>query len=167
MRKTLIVLAAIAAAGCAKSGTPAADTTAGNPGAMMPAASIADAKAEIWKVRDAWVAAAEKKDAAAVAALYSDDAVVVGTDMPATSGRPAIRAAFAKAFPMTTDLKVNSQMTDVSGDLAYDYGTYSEHVSPPKGKPMDVSGTFLVTLRRQSDGSWKIVRHLTATPPKG
>lgn len=167
MRKLLIVLAGIAVAGCAKSGPPAADTTASKPGTTTPAASVADAKAEIWKVRDAWVAAAEKKDAAAVAALYADDAVVVGTDMPATSGRSAIQAAFAKAFPMTTDLKVHSEMTDASGDLGYDYGTYSEHVSPPKGKAMDVGGTFLVTLRRQTDGSWKIVRHLTATPPKG
>lgn len=167
MRTTVVALTALALAACAKTSTLPTDTTASTASAAMPAAGTADAEAAIGKVRDAWVAAADKKDAAAVAGMYTDDAVFVSSENPVANGRSAIQAAFAKSFPVTTNLKVSSEKTEVGGDLAYDYGTYSEHITPPKAKAMDLTGTYLVVLKKQSDGSWKIVRHLSTTPPKG
>jgi uncharacterized protein (TIGR02246 family) len=165
MRTPMVALAAIALAACAKTSTPPADTTASS-SAMMPAANTADAKAAIAKLRDDWIAAANKKDAATVAGVYTDDAVFVSTESPVAKGRTAIQAAFAKSFPVSSNLRVNSEKTEISGDIGYDYGTYTWYVTPPKGKAGDVSGNYLVTFKRQSDGSWKISEHVSTTPPK-
>lgn len=53
---------------------------------------------------------------------------------------------------------------DASGDLAYDSGHYSQDVTPPGGQPMKVSGHYVVVLKRQADGAWKIVQHIA--PPE-
>lgn len=165
MRKVNWAVAAIVLGGCAKSSAPAADTSAGST-AMAPAADTAIATAAVAKLRNAWADAANRKDAATVAAMYSDNAVFVSSDQPVASGRAAIQAAFAKTFPISSDLKISSEKTEASGDLAYDYGTYTQRVTPPKGKAMEIGGNYLVVLRKQSDGSWKIVRHVGTTPPK-
>jgi len=112
------------------------------------------------------VAAANNKDAATVGSMYSDDAVFVSSENPETRGRDAIQKAFSESFAVASDLKVNSENVEVSGDLAYDYGTFSQHLAPPKAKAMDLHGNYLVVFKKQSDGSWKIVRHVSATPPK-
>ena len=164
MRAARIAIAVLALAACAKSSTPAGDTSAA---AASPGKDTTSAVDAVAKLREAWVDAAHNQDATKVAAMYTDDAVLVGSDQPLASGRAAIQSAFEKAFPIAHGLKVNSENTDVSGDLAYDFGTYAEEVTPPKGKTTIVGGAYLVVLKKQSDGSWKIVRHMTTTPPKG
>jgi uncharacterized protein (TIGR02246 family) len=165
MRTSMVAFASIALAACAKTNAPPADTTASS-SAMMPAASNDDAKAAIGKLRDAWVAAANAKNSAAVGAMYTDDAVLAGTTVPVTNGRAAIEKVWADAFPIASNLKVNSEKTEVSGDMAYDYGTYSQHIAPPKGKAMEDTGRYLVVFKRQADGSWKIAAHVGVTPAK-
>jgi uncharacterized protein (TIGR02246 family) len=161
----MIALAAIALAACAKTNPPAADTTASST-ATVSAASNDDAKAAIAKLRDAWVAAANKKDAATVAGYYTDDAGFVTTESPFASGRSAIQAALTKSFAVASDLKVNSVKTEISGDIGYDYGTFTWHITPPNGKAFDSNGHYIVTFKKQSDGSWKIAEHVSTTPPK-
>lgn len=163
MRAVGMALATVALCACAKSGGTAADSSA----AGATAADTTSGVAAVAKVRQAWADGAHNKDAPGVAAMYTEDAVLVGSDQPLTSGRSAIQAALEKAFPMSHGLQINSENTDVSGDLAYDFGTYAQELSPPGGKTTVVGGAYLVVLKRQSDGSWKIVRHMTATPPKG
>ena len=165
MRTPMIALAVVTLAACAKTSTPPADTTAST-SAMMPAAGNNDAKAAIAKLRDDWVAAANKKDAATVSGFYTDDAVLAGTTVPVTNGRAAIEKVWADAFPIASNLKVNSEKTEVSGDMAYDYGSYSQHIAPPKGKAMEDAGRYLVVFKRQADGSWKIAAHVGVTPAK-
>lgn len=165
MRTTMIALAVGTLAACAKTSTPPADSTASS-SAMMPAANTADEKAAIAKLRDDWVAAANKKDAATVAGFYTDDASFVTTESPLANGRSAIQAALAKSFAAASDLKVNSEKTELSGDIGYDYGSFTWHITPPKGKPFDSEGRYIVTFKRQSDGSWKIAEHVSTTPPK-
>jgi len=162
MRATILAVAAIALSACTKSSAKPGDST--GTGAAADTTSGATAVANL---RDAWADGAHNQDAVKVANLYTDDAVLVGSDQPLASGRSAIQAALAKNFPMAHGLKINSENTDVSGDLAYDFGTYAQEVTPPKGKTTVVGGAYLVVLKKQSDGSWKIVRHMTTTPPKG
>ena len=163
MRGVRMALSAFVLCACAKSGAPGADSSE----AGAAAADTTNGAASVAKVRQAWADGAHNKDAALVARMYTDDAVLVGSDQPLASGRSAIQAALEKNFPISHGLQINSENTDVSGDLAYDFGTYAQEVQPPGGKATVVGGAYLVVLKRQSDGSWKIVRHVTATPPKG
>jgi uncharacterized protein (TIGR02246 family) len=162
MRAARMALVAVVLCACAKSGAKGADSAAG-----ASAADTTNGTAAIAKLRDDWANGAHTQNASGVARLYAEDAVLVGSDQPLASGKSAIEAALAKNFPISHGLKISSENTDVSGDLAYDFGTYSELVQPPGGKETIVGGAYLVVLKRQSDGSWKIVRHMTTTPPKG
>lgn len=162
MRAARMALAAVVLCACSKSGSTSADSSAAG-----GAADTTSGPAAVAKVRDAWAEGAHNKDAPKVAAMYTDDAVLVGSDQPLTSGRAAIQAALDKNFPMSHGLQINSENTDVSGDLAYDFGTYAQEITPPGGKTTVVGGAYLVVLKKQHDGSWKIVRHMTTTPPKG
>lgn len=155
-RRALLVIPFFAAFGCAEQPAPAgSDTTA------SPAATSADIAA----VRDAWLAAAARDDAAAVAAMYTDDAIFVATEAPAARGRAAIQQALAESFPISTVDTVDSKEVVVSGDVAYDYGEYQQTVTPPNGAQQTFRGHYVVVLRRQADGSWKLSKHVSTTPP--
>ncbi len=155
-----------AAAACSKADTSTSDTSGASAAAVAPANDDA-AKDAIGKIRSDWLAAANRKDSAAVAAYYADDATFVGTEAPLAEGRPAIQTAFGKSFPVSKLDNIDSKELVVSGDVAYDYGTFKQQVTMPGGKTQTINGYYLVTLKRQPDGSWKIVRHVSTTPPAG
>ena len=165
MRKSLLVLLCLVAAACQqeRAQTPAENTAnAAPPPAQTDTAADAQSVAQL---RDQWVAAAEKDDAATVAGLYTDDAVLASGEGTA-DGRQAIQGTFGKSFPMTSNLKITSRELEVSGDLAYDYGEYTQRITPPKGKAMDVTGRYLVVLKRQAGGGgWQIDKHVSFVVP--
>jgi uncharacterized protein (TIGR02246 family) len=127
-------------------------------------ANEAATRAQIEQLRNDWIAAAERDDAATIAPMYVDDAVMVGTGTPPASGREAIQEALAQGFPQSRNLRVTSRDLTVSGDVAYDYGEFSEEFTPPGGRSETRTGHYVVILKRQSDGNWKIVRHVSTMP---
>lgn len=158
----------IAAAACTTGNKSASDTTAVTNDTMATAAAPQDegaAKDAIAKVRAAWMDAANRKDAAAVAAMYTDDAVMVGTDAPPASGRSEIQNGLGQMLPTSNIQSIDSRELVVSGDDAYDFGTYRQQMTPPTGPAKTINGYYLVTLKRQSDGSWKLYRHVNTIPP--
>lgn len=166
MRKSALIVALLAFVACNKNGSNATPDTSAAMAANTDS-STAAAKAAIDKLRDDWKAGADKKDAATVASYYTEDAVLAGSNAPVAKGRDAIQKGLAPAFAMWTNLKINSEDVKIAGDWAVDMGTYSEHVTPPKGKPMDVSGNYIVILKKQADGSWKLAREVDADLPQG
>ncbi|HUP47582.1 MAG TPA: SgcJ/EcaC family oxidoreductase [Thermoanaerobaculia bacterium] len=158
---TLLISLSLMVPGCQQAEVPAEPAASEQLATPDPAASRQD----IERLRDEWLAAAERDDAAAVAALYTDDAVVASPDNPPAEGRQAIEALWTRNFPMASGLEVRSSRIEASGDLAYDYGEFSQRITPPKGKPMDVTGRYLVVLQRQPDGAWKITRHVSFNMP--
>ena len=118
---------------------------------------------EINQVRSAWIEAAEADDAAGVAALYADDAVFVSEMSGAVRGADALEQHWTEMFAMVSDMNVEAEKTEVSGDLAYDYGTFSQTVTPPDGEPTELTGHYIVVLKRDG-GEWKIVRQLSVSP---
>lgn len=163
MRRAAILFAVATIACGPRTETPATDTSA-SAGTTSPATAAADVRAAVDTLRSAWSTGAEKRDLAAVAALYSDDAILQIAGAPLARGRDGIQKSLAQAFGIVSNLKVNSEGTDVSGDLAVDRGTYSEHVAPPGGKAMDVSGRYIVVLKHGANG-WKITNHMGWLPP--
>ena len=157
----------LAAAACTTDKAGSTDSAAIS-GESMSAAAPADdnaTRAAIEKMRSDWKAAADIDDAKTVAGMYADDAAFVSGDSPPANGRAEIEKAFTQGFPVTKLESIDSKELVVSGDVAYDYGTYRQEVTPPNGKKQMVNGYYLVVSRRQSDGTWKIVRHVATVPP--
>lgn len=169
MRTTILFILLIPLLACQRQDAQP-PATPPEPAAPEPAAAVEtdiDAiRQQVDKLRNDWLAAAEKDDAATVATFYTDDAVVVGSESGAPAeGRQAIQEAFATDFPITSQTQVTPRDFHASGDLAYEYGEFTQQVSPPKAKPTNVTGHYVVVLRRQADGAWKLVKHLSVTEP--
>lgn len=69
------------------------------------APALAQSKAAIQKLDDQWVAAYNKGDAAAVAAMYTDDAYVLPAGAPMAHGRDDIQKFWAAAMQQLSDIK--------------------------------------------------------------
>jgi uncharacterized protein (TIGR02246 family) len=98
-----------------------------------------------------YVAASNEGDAKALADLYADDAVLLPPDHEPVRGREAIGAYWSQG----TDegLEVTTLAVEVDGDLGYLVGRYN--LPPTEEEPAD-SGKYVMCLRRQRDGSWKL-----------
>jgi uncharacterized protein (TIGR02246 family) len=165
MLKQLFIISAVALTAACNKEAPATSDTASALATTQPADNGKAGRAAIEKVRDAWIAAERKDDAVAVAALYADDAVFVGTETPAAHGKAAIQAAFAKSFPISRLIHLDSKELVANEKVGYDFGEFTQEVTPPNAKPMTIHGQYLVALARQPDGSWKITKHVATTPP--
>jgi uncharacterized protein (TIGR02246 family) len=107
----------------------------------------------------AWAAAYNAGDAAGIAAMYWEDAVLMPPEVPAVSGRAAIEEflttdiAGLKAAGLTMNIPPTSEV-GVSGDLAWESGTWS--VTDASGTTV-MSGKFLGVFERR-DGVWHYIR---------
>jgi uncharacterized protein (TIGR02246 family) len=111
-------------------------------------------RAEITKLSQAWQAAYNAADAAALTAFYSLDATVLPPGAEPVTGAAAIKAFFAAdvASGATNTLTT----TDVvgSGDVAVETGKWVAQAKD--GKHLD-HGSY-VTVYRKVSGGWKIYR---------
>ena len=98
-----------------------------------------------------YVEASNKGDVATLASLYADDAMLLPPDHEPIQGREAIRAFWRQG----TDegLEVTNLAVEVNGNLGYLVGQY--HLPATDEEPAD-SGKYVMCLKRQRDGSWKV-----------
>jgi len=100
-----------------------------------------------WKPEDLtrlFVERANAKDAAGLAALYEEDAVMAYPPGTQTVGREAIRALWQKLLPQAPQFQPEEPLpTLVSGDIAL-----------TSTAPKDDAGARAQVARRQPDGSW-------------
>ena len=98
-----------------------------------------------------YVTASNQGDADALAALYTEDAVLLPPDHEPVQGREAIGAFWEQG----TDpgLEIRMLRVEVDGDLGYLVGRYN--LPATAEEPAD-SGKYVMCLRRQRDGSWKL-----------
>jgi uncharacterized protein (TIGR02246 family) len=123
----------------------------------------ADARREIARTREAYVTAWEKGNAAQIAALYTDDALVLYPNQPAVSGRGAIVEYFRGFFGdfPTSEFALASVELVTNGQWAFDRGSYRwKGVPRAGGRPEEDNGKYLVILQRQADGTWKVARDM-------
>jgi uncharacterized protein (TIGR02246 family) len=121
------------------------------------AASGAD-EAAIRAQSVSWATAYNGGDAAAVAAQYADDALLLPPGNPGVSGRAAIQAFFAKDIASSKAagvVFVLNPKTDVgvSGNVGWESGTYTATVN---GAIVE-SGKFLSVSRKKA-GKWHYIR---------
>lgn len=107
----------------------------------------------------AWAEAYNAGDADKLAAMYWEDAVLQPPGAPAATGTAAIRDFLAAdtTATMAAGLTMNipkAGAVDVSGDLAYEAGTYT--VTDASGATVD-SGKYIGVFQKR-DGKWLYVR---------
>lgn len=158
LRLSVAVFGVVVLSSCAKSDTPAADTSVV---ATVPAPDAAADEQAIRAVNPAWFKAHQSGDAAGLAAFYADDAVISPPGSAPIRGTGAIRDAFAKeisdmaAAGLTQKPGPNPEF-GVSGDLGYEWNTYT--VTDKSGKTVD-TGKYLSVFGRR-DGKWLIIRDI-------
>jgi uncharacterized protein (TIGR02246 family) len=115
----------------------------------------------------AWTRAVLAGDAAALAALYADDAVLVMPGGPAARGRKAIGealSAWLKDMNVTEFALLDSHY-QTGGHLAAGWGNW-KMTSVPKagGAPVSETGTYC-GVAVEKDGIWKYVSDNGASDP--
>jgi uncharacterized protein (TIGR02246 family) len=137
-------LAASALLGCGGSGEPSeADLTMAR------------------SISPAFVRAMESKDSEALASFYAEEGTLMPPGAPPIQGRAAIQA-FWERMVHTAIKKValNPQDLRMSGDLSYEVGTYDIDLALPDGTAASEQGKYIVLMKKQADGSWKMTHDM-------
>ena len=113
-------------------------------------------------LRDEFIALDNAGDAAGLASLYTNDAVLMPPNQAAVTGNQAIESWFQTTFDQfTTEFTVASEELEVVGDWAFDWGAYMTALTPRAGgEPTEDRGKYIVILRKQVDGSWRIAHDI-------
>ena len=127
----------------------------------------ADDLKAIERLRQADVAASRAYDAEGLAALFTDDAVVLGPGQPPARGIAAIRAGLRRMVASldieVLDYKETFEETLLFGDTAVEWGRIEGTERPRGGVEVSTSRVHVMrVLRRLPDGSWRIHRTIYA-----
>ena len=121
-------------------------------------ASAADLAA-ISHIHQEYVSAHNASDPDRLAALFTEDAILMPMDEPSLSGRKAIRDHYEEFFDQNPSaIELSPLETRVAGDWAFE--RIQVKVTLPDGGRQDrhADVKYLWILQRQPDGSWKIAR---------
>lgn len=104
------------------------------------------------------------RDFKALAAMYSEDAILIPPGAPAVQGRAAIQAFFAKGPPLT-GFKIQVLEIEGSNGLAYTREAISYTLHPPGSPPVPSREKVMAIWRKQADGSWLVTRDISNADP--
>ena len=105
----------------------------------------------------------KRGDAAAAAAAYTDDAIVMPPNELPREGKPAIEEWLAARMSLLqgSNLQLSITEVDVQGDTAIVRGTYVTHTAEPSVNALrDDQGKTLTIWKQQADGRWKLHRDI-------
>ena len=123
--------------------------------------AVAQNKATIEKLNDVWTAAFNKGDAAAVAALYSEDAYVLPPGSAMVKGRPAIEAFWRQAAQQMTDAKLTTvDVLPLGRSAAREIGTVT--LKTKSQPPQEIVGKYVVVWRKIGR-EWKLATDIWNT----
>jgi ketosteroid isomerase-like protein len=164
----LTACACIALAACAQQDGAYVEEEATVADAMqVDAAAFA---ADLDALQDAYAVAYNAGDAAGLAALFTEDAMM-SPPLTASVDLAGIEASYVAQFeagiPMT--LEIMREDFFVSGNMAVGWGAFQVTAAPPEGEPFTSGGRYGSVLRMEPDGTWKIFRHMFnyEVPPPG
>jgi uncharacterized protein (TIGR02246 family) len=140
MRTIIICLSLLCLSACARTAT-----------SPLSSISAADLKAQIDANNAAWSAAANRGDATAVAAMYTENATMLPPGADMQIGRAAIEATVKKLGGTgIKDFALQAiNVTQVGPDTAREIGRFSLRAPAPHRKWVTVEGKYVVI--------WKLV----------
>jgi uncharacterized protein (TIGR02246 family) len=114
---------------------------------LMAGPALAQSKATITNLNDKWVAAFDKGDAAALAAMYTPDAYVLPAGAPMVRGREAIGGFWGKATQQLGGAKLTTlDVQPLGPSAAREIGTFSFRTKA--ATPQNVDGKYVVVWRK-------------------
>lgn len=123
--------------------------------------ALAQNRATIEKLNDAWTAAFNKGDAAAVAALYTEDAYILPPGSAMVKGRAAIEAFWRQAAQQMTDAKLTTlDVLPLGRSAAREIGTVT--LKTKSQPPQEVVGKYAVVWRKVGR-DWKLATDIWNT----
>jgi uncharacterized protein (TIGR02246 family) len=111
-----------------------------------------------------WLAAMKRQDAAAIAAIYGDDAVFITPTGETVHGRAAIEKFERERFEhagRVLDGTIEDEGLTRSGELVYEWGHARLRTVRADGAEGTVTGRFLTVWAADSNGRWRIIRNLS------
>ena len=122
---------------------------------LFAGSAMAQQKPSIQKANEEWMAAFNKGDAAAVAALYSEDAYILPNGAAMAKGRRAIEAYFKNSVQQLGDAKLKTvDLQSLGPGSAREVGTFNFKT---KGdSPQGVVGKYVAVWRKMG-GQWKLI----------
>jgi uncharacterized protein (TIGR02246 family) len=115
------------------------------------------AKQEIGNVTKRFAEAYNRGDIAAAVEFYTGDAKFLHPNTEIISGKKAIREFFetGRAFGLRR-ISFKGVEASYDGNLAYERGVINMDIAPEGGQAMTDRGKYLVVMKRQADGAWKV-----------
>ena len=127
----------------------------------LGAPALAQNKATIEKLNDVWTAAFNKGDAAAVAALYTEDAYVLPPGSAMVKGRAAIEAFWRQAAQQMSDAKLTTvDVLPLGRSAAREIGTVT--LQTKSQPPQQIVGKYVVVWRKVGR-DWKLATDIWNT----
>jgi len=125
-------------------------------GGMTPPPGEAD---PLWTVADDYAAGMRAGNAAAVAAVFAEDAVEMPPGVSPIRGKAAIESYYRELFRSCRFATFTLSRTEsrIAGDVGFLVGTSLLAVSPSPGQTpaREESGKYMVVLKR-GGGGWKV-----------
>jgi uncharacterized protein (TIGR02246 family) len=123
------------------------------PAACVPQANISErlARQAVERVMEGYVAAYHQNNASAMAQLYAPDGFLLPPGREMIRGRDAIREFWDQG--MEAGIEMENVTVGAGGGTGYVVGRY--HI-PADDDGEAESGKYVITLRRQSDGVWRV-----------
>jgi len=146
-RSVALVALALTLSACMRAGTPAGETQA------EVEAAIADFNRQ-------YLAAINSGDIDALAALTTEDHMMISSGGAPMTGKQALVDSMRGAFERFDFDESWAPIETVSaGDVAYQRGTFVVNATPKAGgEGIHMTGNFLRIYRRQPDGRWFMTR---------
>jgi len=150
----LTVVGAVAASiGCSTQQTPA----------TPPDTRAADEHA-IRALDSAWVRGLAARNVDAGTAVYTDSAMVLAPAEPIARGKEAIRKVFQGIMSSPGyALTFSPDRVTVSGDMAYEVGSYALTTRNKSGKLQTQKAKYFDVWARQADGMWRVTADVITT----
>ena len=128
-------------------------------GAIFLAPAQSFAGAEVSNLSTAWANLWSAGDIDAVMKLYAPEPVFLPTPGQRWEGAAEIRKNFeALNSQFKADLRMKSLVSETSGALGYDSGTFEETLVPKKGgQAIATKGSYLFVFKRGKKRAWKIL----------
>ena len=100
-------------------------------------------------------------DGASVAALYTEDGMLLPPDAKPVNGRQNIQKFWQETFDAgVTGITIEIVESGARGDTAYEIGTYSLKAPGENDKLVTVFGKYVVVWQYDTDGQWRLHRDI-------